>query len=67
MSDIDPATSAHHQVDLLRIEHAVREILDAIGEDPSREGLLETPARAVPRVCGAVLSGYVTIPATICA
>ena len=38
MSDIDPATSAHHQVDLLRIEHAVREILDAIGEDPSREG-----------------------------
>ena len=45
MSEIDPATSAHHQVDLLRIEHAVREILDAIGEDPSREGLLETPAR----------------------
>jgi GTP cyclohydrolase I len=32
-------------VDQPRIEHAVREILTAIGEDPSREGLRETPAR----------------------
>lgn len=32
-------------VDLPRIEAAVREILFAIGEDPTREGLLETPAR----------------------
>jgi len=28
-----------------RAEHAVRELLIAIGEDPAREGLLETPAR----------------------
>src|SRR3712207_4799545 len=28
-----------------RIERAVREILGAIGEDPSREALRETPAR----------------------
>jgi GTP cyclohydrolase I len=28
-----------------RIERAVREILAAVGEDPDREGLLETPAR----------------------
>jgi GTP cyclohydrolase I len=28
-----------------RIEHAVREILLAIGEDPSRDGLVDTPAR----------------------
>jgi len=28
-----------------RAEHAVRELLIAIGEDPEREGLLETPAR----------------------
>ncbi|HEX4822464.1 MAG TPA: GTP cyclohydrolase I FolE [Acidimicrobiales bacterium] len=28
-----------------RIERAVREILFAIGEDPEREGLLDTPAR----------------------
>lgn len=28
-----------------KIEHAVREILSAVGEDPDRQGLLETPAR----------------------
>lgn len=33
------------QFDLPRIERAVREILLAIGEDPDRDGLLETPAR----------------------
>ncbi len=32
-------------VDLERIQRAVREILAAVGEDPDREGLLETPAR----------------------
>ncbi|MET0870991.1 MAG: GTP cyclohydrolase I FolE [Paeniglutamicibacter terrestris] len=32
-------------VDLVRIENAVREILFAIGEDPSRDGLLDTPKR----------------------
>jgi len=32
-------------VDLPRIEAAVREILLAIGEDPTRDGLRETPAR----------------------
>ena len=33
------------EVDLPRLEHAVREILIAIGENPDREGLLDTPAR----------------------
>ncbi len=33
------------QVDLPRMERAVREILAAVGEDPDRDGLLETPAR----------------------
>jgi GTP cyclohydrolase I len=33
------------EADLPRIERAVREILIAIGEDPDREGLAETPAR----------------------
>ncbi len=32
-------------IDQPRIEAAVREILTAIGEDPTREGLRETPAR----------------------
>ena len=32
-------------VDLGRIERAVREILEAIGEDPLREGLVDTPSR----------------------
>ena len=32
-------------MDKKRIEAAVREILAAVGEDPDREGLVETPAR----------------------
>ncbi|MFC4533723.1 GTP cyclohydrolase I FolE [Sphaerisporangium dianthi] len=33
------------KVDSARIERAVREILLAIGEDPDRDGLLDTPSR----------------------
>ena len=33
------------EFDLPRIERAVREILVAIGEDPDRDGLRDTPAR----------------------
>ena len=43
-------------VDHARIERAVREILFAVGEDPDREGLLETPAR-VARMYAEVFSG----------
>ena len=32
-------------LDRARIERAVREILEAVGEDPDREGLRDTPAR----------------------
>ena len=32
-------------MDLARIEKAVREILEAIGEDPDRDGLKDTPTR----------------------
>jgi GTP cyclohydrolase IA len=48
-----PAVSA---VDLPRIERAVREILAAVGENPGREGLLETPAR-VARMYAELFSG----------
>jgi len=34
-----------HKIDLPRIEAAVREILTAIGENPDREGLKDTPRR----------------------
>jgi GTP cyclohydrolase IA len=45
-----------HSVDQPRIERAVREILAAVGEDPYREGLLETPAR-VARMYAELFSG----------
>ena len=32
-------------VDLKKIEEAVKMILEAVGEDPTREGLLDTPKR----------------------
>ena len=43
-------------VDLPRIERAVREILLAVGEDPNREGLRDTPAR-VARMYAELFSG----------
>ena len=49
-------------VDLPRIERAVREILAAVGEDPDREGLLETPAR-VARMYAEMFSGLHSDPA----
>ena len=44
------------QVDQPRIERAVREILAAVGEDPDREGLRETPGR-VARMYTEMFSG----------
>lgn len=48
-------------VDLPRIERAVREILAAVGEDPDREGLRETPAR-VARMYAELFNGLHTDP-----
>ena len=45
LEDVEVPYPPEHPVDLPRIERAVREILDAIGEDPDREGLRDTPAR----------------------
>ena len=44
------------KMDKKRIEAAVRELLAAIGEDPDREGLRETPRR-VADMYGEVFSG----------
>jgi GTP cyclohydrolase IA len=44
MTDLD-GDSQPAEFDLPRIERAVREILEAIGENPDRDGLRDTPAR----------------------
>jgi len=48
-------------IDLERAERAVREILLAIGEDPEREGLKETPAR-VARSYAEIFAGMTQRP-----
>jgi len=49
-------------VDLARIERAVREILEAVGEDPKRDGLQRTPSR-VANMYAEVMSGLHEDPA----
>lgn len=51
-------------VDKPRIEAAIREILLAIGEDPDREGLVDTPAR-VARAYEEVFSGLHVEPGQV--
>jgi GTP cyclohydrolase IA len=48
-------------VDLPRLERAVREILIAVGEDPDREGLVQTPNR-VARAYAEMLGGLKSDP-----
>lgn len=50
--------------DLPRIERAVKEILLAVGEDPDREGLRDTPAR-VARALDEQLAGLRQEPADV--
>jgi len=68
MSCVDPGDDAPlpalgYKVDHERIQRAVREILAAVGEDPNREGLLETPAR-VARMYAELFSGLHEDPRT---
>ena len=57
IDEIDqPEGATGGKVDLARIERAMREILIAVGEDPDREGLCETPAR-VARMYAELFSG----------
>lgn len=49
-------------VDRAKIEQAVRQILEAVGENPDRDGLRETPSR-VARMYEEVFSGLTDDPA----
>jgi GTP cyclohydrolase I len=60
-SDPLPVNMPPANVDIPRIERAVREILLAVGEDPDREGLLKTPNR-VARAYGELMAGLRTNP-----
>lgn len=62
MADTNAVPSG--EVDLPRIEAAVREILAAVGEDPDREGLLDTPAR-VARAYAETFVGLRQTPADV--
>jgi len=55
------APTSSNIMDVERAERAVRDLLEAIGEDPTREGLLDTPGR-VARMWAEVLSGNGTDP-----
>ena len=52
------------EIDRGRIEKAVREIIEAVGEDPLREGLVETPER-VARFYEEVFGGIHTDPGDV--
>lgn len=56
MPDTKISSDSKSPVDMQRLQNAVREILAAVGEDPDREGLLETPAR-VARMYAELFSG----------
>lgn len=55
-SDFSIPEESKKGMDLPKIEAAVRQILEAIGEDPTREGLVQTPTR-VARMYAEVFSG----------
>ncbi len=52
-------------MDMEKIERAVRDILEAVGEDPRREGLEETPSR-VARMYAEIFSGLSEIGRASC-
>jgi len=59
LADIDPAQ--RQGFDQQKIENAIREIIIAIGEDPDRDGLQDTPAR-VARAYKEMFSGLYQRP-----
>lgn len=55
---------ARETLDRARIAAAVAELLDAIGEDPARAGLVDTPARVADSYAE-LFSGYAVEPAEV--
>lgn len=64
MSDQHDGSTIDSTIDLPRIEAAVREILLAIGEDPTRDGLVKTPAR-VARAMAEQFAGLAQRPSDV--
>ena len=64
LADIDPAQ--RQGFDQQKIENAIREIIIAIGEDPDRDGLQDTPAR-VARAYKEMFSGLYQSPEEVLA
>ena len=58
------AVGARNAIDFARAEAAVRELLIAVGEDPDREGLLDTPGR-VARAYAETFAGLRMDPADV--
>ena len=66
-TSIGPVTftgAAVGEYDEARVEAAIRELLVAVGEDPDREGLRETPAR-VARAYREIFAGLYQEPADV--
>lgn len=64
MSEKAGSTMTSAIFDQARAEAAVRELLLAVGEDPDRQGLLDTPAR-VARAYQEMFAGLYTDPDTV--
>src|SRR6201996_1901791 len=69
LPDLEPgsrraATPRVHTFDHDRAESAIRELLHAIGEDPDRDGLRDTPAR-VARAYREMFAGLYTDPESV--
>ena len=62
MPDQEQNDNASNQMDHAKIANAIRQILAAVGEDPDREGLRETPDR-VARMYKELLGGLHKDPA----
>ena len=54
--EAEASSEGEQKVDLARLRNAIREILLAVGEDPDREGLRDTPER-VARMYAEVFQG----------